>query len=77
MEEKIPRFKEKLGSSLVAQCVKDLAVVTAMAWITAVVQVPSLSLKLPPATGVAKIKKEKFAIHQTKSLRKMHSLSKG
>ena len=47
-------LEESLGSSLVAQWVKDLALFTAMAWVTAMVQVQSLAQELLHVTGTAK-----------------------
>ena len=48
----------ELGSSLVAQWFKDLAL--SLAWVAAVVQVISLAQELPHAMGVAKKKKKKL-----------------
>ena len=52
MRLKEPELKTlKCWSSRVAQQVKDPAVVTAVAWVAAVVQIPSLTRELPYAMG--------------------------
>ena len=64
--DKVPTLKEltwleddRERSSLVARQVKDLAFVTTVPWVTAMVQVQSLAQDVPYAMGVGKEKKQK------------------
>jgi len=53
-----PVNKADPGRSPVLQQVKDLAVVTTEAWVTAMVWVQSVAWELPHATGTAKTKQK-------------------